>query len=127
MWNELTNFDLSEVNEKTPAKQTPVKFECLQHKGGIGYRFDGHAISDLSRSTCSNSSELIPITSPVVAKFSTPPTILRRKRRLRLGPSPPSDCNSLSFMDNSTTSPKSTPVKVLPFSPSQVELSEPFK
>ncbi|XP_055490366.1 myb-related protein A isoform X1 [Leucoraja erinacea] len=119
VWNELTNFDLSEVNEKTPAKQTPVKFECLQHKGGIGYRFDGHAISDLSRSTCSNSSELIPITSPVVAKFSTPPTILRRKRRLRLGPSPPSDCNSLSFMDNSTTSPKSTPVKVLPFSPSQ--------
>ncbi|XP_062920541.1 myb-related protein A isoform X5 [Mobula hypostoma] len=122
VWNELTNFDLSEVDEKTPPKQTPVKFERLQHKGGIGYRFDGHAISDLSRTTCSNSSghgELIPITSPVVAKFSTPPTILRRKRRLRLGPSPSSDCNSLSFMDNSTTSPKSTPVKVLPFSPSQ--------
>ncbi|XP_072897348.1 myb-related protein A isoform X3 [Hemitrygon akajei] len=122
VWNEITNFDLSEVDEKTPIKQTPVKFERLQHKGGIGYRFDGHAISDLSRTTCSNSSghgELIPITSPVVAKFSTPPTILRRKRRLRLGQSPSSDCNSLSFMDNSTTSPKSTPVKVLPFSPSQ--------
>ncbi|XP_048384428.1 myb-related protein A [Stegostoma tigrinum] len=122
VWNELTSFDFSEANEKTPAKQTPAKFERLQHRGGIGYRFDGHAISDLSRSTCSNSSgqgELIPITSPVVAKFSTPPTILRRKRRLRLGPSPSSDCNSISFMDNSTTSPKSTPVKTLPFSPSQ--------
>ncbi|XP_069777456.1 myb-related protein A isoform X4 [Narcine bancroftii] len=122
VWNELTNFDLSEINAKTPAKQTPAKFERLQHKGGIGYRFDGHDISDLSRSTCNSSSgqgELIPITSPVVAKFSTPPTILRRKRRLRLGPSPSSDCNSFSFMDNSTSSPKSTPVKVLPFSPSQ--------
>ncbi|XP_041046056.1 myb-related protein A isoform X3 [Carcharodon carcharias] len=122
VWNELTNFDFSEVNEKTPAKQTPAKFERLQRRGGIGYRFDGHAISDLSRSTCSNSSgqgELIPITSPIVAKFSTPPTILRRKKRLRLGPSPSSDCNSISFMDNSTTSPKSTPVKTLPFSPSQ--------
>uniref|UniRef100_UPI00398F4A34 myb-related protein A isoform X7 n=1 Tax=Pristiophorus japonicus TaxID=55135 RepID=UPI00398F4A34 len=122
VWNELTNFDFSEVNEKTPAKQAPAKFERLQPRGGIGYRFDGHAISDLSRSTCSNSSgqgELIPITSPIVAKFSTPPTILRRKRRLRLGPSPSSDCNSISFMDNSTTSPKSTPVKALPFSPSQ--------
>ncbi|XP_067888034.1 myb-related protein A isoform X4 [Heterodontus francisci] len=122
VWNELTNFDFSEVNEKTPAKQTPAKFEHLQHRGGIGYRFDGHAISDLSRSTCSNSSgqgELIPITSPIIAKFTTPPTILRRKRRLRLGPSPTSDCNSISFMDNSTTSPKSTPVKALPFSPSQ--------
>ncbi|XP_078072406.1 myb-related protein A isoform X2 [Mustelus asterias] len=122
VWNELTNFDFSEVNEKASAKQTPAKFERLQRRGGIGYRFDGHAISDLSRSTCSNSSgqgELIPITSPIVAKFSTPPTILRRKRRLRLGPSPSSDCNSISFMDNSTTSPKSTPVKALPFSPSQ--------
>ncbi|XP_078396526.1 myb-related protein A isoform X3 [Cetorhinus maximus] len=122
VWNELTNFDFSEINEKTPAKQTPAKFERLQRRGGIGYRFDGHAISDLSRSTCSNSSgqgELIPITSPIVAKFSTPPTILRRKKRLRLGPSPSSDCNSVSFMDNSTTSPKSTPVKTLPFSPSQ--------
>ncbi|XP_038665438.1 myb-related protein A isoform X5 [Scyliorhinus canicula] len=122
VWNELTNFDFSEVNEKTPAKQTPAKFERLHRRGGIGYRFDGHAISDLSRSTCSNSSgqgELIPITSPIVAKFSTPPTILRRKRRLRLGPSPSSECNSVSFMEISTTSPKSTPVKALPFSPSQ--------
>ncbi|GCB67218.1 myb-related protein A isoform X3 [Scyliorhinus torazame] len=122
VWNELTNFDFSEVNEKTPAKQTPAKFERLHRRGGIGYRFDGNAISDLSRSTCSNSSgqgELIPITSPIVAKFSTPPTILRRKRRLRLGPSPSSECNSVSFMEISTTSPKSTPVKALPFSPSQ--------
>uniref|UniRef100_A0A4W3GRK6 MYB proto-onco like 1 n=1 Tax=Callorhinchus milii TaxID=7868 RepID=A0A4W3GRK6_CALMI len=55
----------------------------------------------------------------IIYDFSTPPTILRRKRRSRVGPSPSSDSNSASFMDISTTSPKSTPVKVLPFSPSQ--------
>uniref|UniRef100_A0A4W3GDL4 MYB proto-onco like 1 n=1 Tax=Callorhinchus milii TaxID=7868 RepID=A0A4W3GDL4_CALMI len=122
VWNEISNFDLSEVTEKTPTRQTSAKHERLQTRGGIAYRFDGRAVSDLSGSTCSNSSgqgDLIPIASPIVAKFSTPPTILRRKRRSRVGPSPSSDSNSASFMDISTTSPKSTPVKVLPFSPSQ--------
>ncbi|MGH0128834.1 UNVERIFIED_CONTAM: hypothetical protein FKN15_036380 [Acipenser sinensis] len=118
-WSDVTSFDLSQV--ASPMKQTAALFPHNQECMILGYQFDGSAISDMSRN-CSSSNgqmELIPLTSPVVAKFSTPPSILRRKKKERTNHSPSSEGNDTSFMDTSGVSPRNTPVKSLPFSPSQ--------
>nr|XP_006006862.1 PREDICTED: myb-related protein A isoform X1 [Latimeria chalumnae] len=118
-WSDVASFDLTDAT--SPTKQTPIKFAQVAHSEGIlGYQFDSSSISDLSKSTnTSGQGELIPLSSPIAAKFSTPPTILRKKKRLRLCQSPTRDNNSISFMESTSTTQKSTPVKTLPFSPSQ--------
>ncbi|XP_058878237.1 myb-related protein A-like isoform X3 [Acipenser ruthenus] len=119
VWSDVTSFSLSEV--ASPMKQTAAPFPHKQEGVILGYQFDGSAISHMSRN-CSSSNgqmELIPLTSSVVTKFSTPPSILRRKKKERTNHSPSSEGNSSSFMDTSSVSPRNTPVKSLPFSPSQ--------
>lgn len=69
----------------------------------LQFRLEGSALQELSKSS---KGELIPI-SPGGA---TPPSILSRRsrRRIALSPDP-----------NDSMTPKNTPVKILPFSPSQ--------
>ncbi|XP_072412490.1 v-myb avian myeloblastosis viral oncogene homolog-like 2b isoform X2 [Chiloscyllium punctatum] len=115
-WSDLSCFDLPE----DLIKQTPDK---KSQQTLTEYRIDAHTISDLSKSA--KKGELIPmITSPVAGSFSTPPTILRRKKKTKITLSPVNDScgNSFAIFESSTSSsmtPKSTPVKTLPFSPSQ--------
>nr|XP_054757608.1 myb-related protein B-like isoform X1 [Lytechinus pictus] len=125
--NSITTFDLSlGINSSTP-----IKFTHMNSKGCVDYRFDGQALLDLSRET---SGGLIPITSPVTSKFSTPPTILRKaKQRKRVRTSSSSfdvsmDTSLSSTLNTPNTSryiigenktPQGTPIKTLPFSPSQ--------
>ncbi len=70
----------------------------------LRFRLEGSTLQELSKGS---KGELIPI-SPGGA---TPPSILSRRSRRRIALSPDPD-------DSMT--PKSTPVKILPFSPSQV-------
>ncbi|XP_066576703.1 myb-related protein A isoform X2 [Amia ocellicauda] len=119
-WSEMASFSLSEV--VSPMKRS-TSFTHSQEGdlGHVGFQFNATAISDISKN-CSTTShrELIPLTSPIVAKFSTPPSILRKKRRDRGDHSPASESNAApTFLDTSSASPKNTPVKALPFSPSQ--------
>ncbi|XP_036387277.1 v-myb avian myeloblastosis viral oncogene homolog-like 2b isoform X1 [Megalops cyprinoides] len=84
----------------------PTVFDLPEESQGsevLQFRLEGSALQELSRSS---RGELIPI-SPGGA---TPPSILTRRsrRRIALSPDP-----------NDTMTPKSTPVKILPFSPSQ--------
>ncbi|XP_038659476.1 v-myb avian myeloblastosis viral oncogene homolog-like 2b [Scyliorhinus canicula] len=116
-WSDLSCFDLPE----DLIKQTPDK---ITQPTLTEYRIDANTISDLSKSA--KKGELIPmITSPIAGSFSTPPTILRRKRKTKITLSPVNDSssgNSSAIFESSTSSsmtPKSTPVKTLPFSPSQ--------
>ncbi|XP_072307802.1 v-myb avian myeloblastosis viral oncogene homolog-like 2b [Eucyclogobius newberryi] len=67
------------------------------------FRLEGSALQELSKGS---KGELIPISPGGV----TPPTILNRKSHRRIALSPDA---------NSSRTPKSTPVKILPFSPSQ--------
>lgn len=62
-------------------------------------------------------------TTSNVTKFSTPPTILRKKKRLRVGQSPVNELNDGLCNDAINVALKHTPVKTLPFSPSQVSLN----
>ncbi|XP_060926336.1 v-myb avian myeloblastosis viral oncogene homolog-like 2b [Limanda limanda] len=66
------------------------------------FRLEGSALQELSKG---NRGELIPISPGGV----TPPSSLNRRRRRYISLSP----------DNNSMTPKSTPVKTLPFSPSQ--------
>ncbi|XP_059834761.1 v-myb avian myeloblastosis viral oncogene homolog-like 2b isoform X2 [Hypanus sabinus] len=116
-WSDLSCFDLPE----DIVKQEPVE---TSQQTLTEYRIDANTISDLSKSA--KKGELIPmITSPVAGSFSTPPTILRRKRKTKITLSPVTESNSnnsFTIIESSTSSsmtPKSTPVKTLPFSPSQ--------
>lgn len=92
-----------------------IMLSKLTSPGTTGYRFDGNSLASLQ----TDGGSLIPITSPVMqTRFSTPPTILRRgKKRKQFGDL---DTGYMANPETSLSSPKgSTPIKSLPFSPSQ--------
>ncbi|XP_051015279.1 myb-related protein A isoform X4 [Acomys russatus] len=119
-WSDVTSFDLSDA-AASPVKSTPVKLMRIQHnEGAMECQFNVSLVLEGKKNSCNGGdSEAIPLTSPSVVKFSTPPTILRKKKRVRVGQSLGSELGDGSFSDGSNTALKHTPVKTLPFSPSQ--------
>ncbi|XP_021543860.1 myb-related protein A isoform X2 [Neomonachus schauinslandi] len=119
-WSDVTSFDLSDA-AASPVKSTPVKLMRIQHnEGAMECQFNVSLVLEGKKTSCNGAdSEAVPVTSPNVAKFSTPPTILRKKRRMRVGQSPSSEHSDGCFNDGGNTALKHTPVKTLPFSPSQ--------
>ncbi|XP_045858011.1 myb-related protein A isoform X2 [Meles meles] len=118
-WSDVTSFDLSDA-AASPVKSTPVKLRIQHNEGAMECQFNVSLVLEGKKNSCNGAdSEAVPVTSPNVAKFSTPPTILRKKRRMRVGQSPSSEHSDGSFTDGGNTALKHTPVKTLPFSPSQ--------
>ncbi|XP_067163644.1 myb-related protein B isoform X3 [Apteryx mantelli] len=125
-WCDLTQFDLPEdpsagssSSSNSPVRQTPSK-PASSLPNVTEYRLDGHTISDLSKSS---KGELIPISPHAEVSFGTPPSVLKRQKKRKISLSPVTEnttSTSLSFLDScNSMTPKSTPVKTLPFSPSQ--------
>ncbi|KAM8797995.1 myb-related protein B [Eudromia elegans] len=125
-WCDLSQFDLPEEpsvgsssSSNSPVRQTPSKPACSL-PNVTEYRLDGHTISDLSKSS---KGELIPISPHADVSFGTPPSMLKRQKKRKVSLSPVTEntaSTSLSFLDScNSMTPKSTPVKTLPFSPSQ--------
>uniref|UniRef100_A0A8C9U1D5 MYB proto-onco like 1 n=1 Tax=Scleropages formosus TaxID=113540 RepID=A0A8C9U1D5_SCLFO len=122
-WSEVTSFNLSDV--VSPEKEVLPTFSRAQDgiSEGVGYYFDPTTTTILSdpNKTCSSPSQgkICVINPSIVTKLSTPPSILRKKKRDRRDRSPSMESCSTSFLDATSASPKNTPVKALPFSPSQ--------
>ncbi|XP_027494509.1 myb-related protein A isoform X5 [Corapipo altera] len=121
VWSDVTCFELSEA-VVSPVKSAPVKLMRLQHNEGapecqynVGVMLDGKNHS----SSVSGDEETVFSTTSNLTKFSNPPAILRKKKRLRVGQSPVSDLNDGLCNDAVNVALKRTPVKTLPFSPSQ--------
>ncbi|XP_027788706.1 myb-related protein A isoform X2 [Marmota monax] len=119
-WSDVTSFDLSDA-AASPVKSTPVKLMRIQHnEGAMECQFNVSLVLEGKKNSCNGGdNEAVPLTSPNMAKFSTPPTILRKKRRMRIGQSPNNELGDGTFNDGGNTALKHTPVKTLPFSPSQ--------
>ncbi|XP_052040152.1 myb-related protein B isoform X1 [Apodemus sylvaticus] len=138
-WCDLSKFDLPEepsaegsvnsspVQPQTSQQQQQQQQALPSHQAATPgpsvteYRLDGHTISDLSRSS---RGELIPISPSTEfggSGIGTPPSVLKRQKKRRVALSPVTENSaSLSFLDScNSLTPKSTPVKALPFSPSQ--------
>ncbi|XP_050773269.1 myb-related protein B isoform X3 [Gopherus flavomarginatus] len=121
-WCDLSHFDLPEdpaagdSSSNSPVRQAPRKPPApVPHV--IEYRLDGHTISDLSKSS---KGELIPISPRSEVSSGTPPSVLKRQKKRKISLSPVTENTSYSFIDScNSMTPKSTPVKTLPFSPSQ--------
>ncbi|XP_053106693.1 myb-related protein B isoform X2 [Hemicordylus capensis] len=122
-WCDLTQFDLPEdpsaSGSNSPDRQTSIK-PYSSSQNVTEYRLDGHTISDLSKGS---KGELIPISPRTDMSFGTPPSVLKRQKKRRITLSPVTEggtSTNLSFLDScNSMTPKSTPVKTLPFSPSQ--------
>lgn len=109
----------SSSGSTSPARPAPGEAPALPSV--TEYRLDGHTISDLSRSS---KGELIPISPHAEGSFGTPPSVLKRQKKRKISLSPVTEnvtSTSMSFLDScNSMTPKGTPVKTLPFSPSQV-------
>lgn len=135
-WCDLSKFDLPEEpsaegsSSNSPVQPSPSRQQQVllpRQPAALvpsvtEYRLDGHTISDLSRSS---RGELIPISPSTEVGglgIGTPPSVLKRQKKRRVALSPVTENSaSLSFLDScNSLTPKSTPVKTLPFSPSQV-------
>ncbi|XP_016868946.1 myb-related protein A isoform X4 [Homo sapiens] len=119
-WSDVTSFDISDA-AASPIKSTPVKLMRIQHnEGAMECQFNVSLVLEGKKNTCNGgNSEAVPLTSPNIAKFSTPPAILRKKRKMRVGHSPGSELRDGSLNDGGNMALKHTPLKTLPFSPSQ--------
>ncbi|XP_032275629.1 myb-related protein B isoform X8 [Halichoerus grypus] len=134
-WCDLSKFDLPEEPSaegsisNSPVQPSPSRRQQVPPPrqpaalvpSVTEYRLDGHTISDLSRSS---RGELIPISPSTEVGglgIGTPPSVLKRQKKRRVALSPVTENSaSLSFLDScNSLTPKSTPVKTLPFSPSQ--------
>lgn len=121
-WCDLSNFDLGDdspvVDIGSPMHSATTSEKAVS-SSVTEYRLDGHTLSDLSKGS---KGELIPISPRPGPGFSTPPSMLKQHKRRKITLSPVTEygntSNTLGTEGNSMT-PKSTPVKSLPFSPSQ--------
>ncbi|XP_069076374.1 myb-related protein A isoform X1 [Pleurodeles waltl] len=117
-WSDVTSFEISDA-AISPSQHTPIKLIQIQHgEEAVECQINSKLVAEI-KNCSSKESEIIPSSSPIMAKFSTPPTILRKKRKMRSGRSPVSELNDGSFSDTGNIALKNTPVKALPFSPSQ--------
>ncbi|NXF94930.1 MYBA protein, partial [Eubucco bourcierii] len=114
-WSDVTGFELSEA-VPSPVKPAPVKLMRIQHNEGAAEC--PYSVSLLLDGTKQGAQEEANFPStPHLTKFSTPPTILRKKKRVRAGQAAGSELSDGG--DAVGAALKHTPVKTLPFSPSQ--------
>lgn len=122
-WSDVASFDLSEAT--TPPRHNQAGYTSLLQDRTIddSMGFIVNTPSDVSG--CDKNCAplgLGPVTSltPINSSKPTQASTGRRRRRERGEPSPLCDRTCSSFLENVSNSPKKTPTKSLPFTPSRV-------
>lgn len=122
-WSEMASFDLSDA--ATPPRHNQAGYATLLQErtidNSMGYTVNTPTTVSGRDKNCAPFglgcvTTLTPINSSKPSQASTG----RRRRRDRGEPSPLCDRTCSSFLENISNSPKKTPTKSLPFTPSRV-------
>lgn len=122
-WSDVASFDLSEA--ATPPRHNQAGYNSLLQERTIDNSMGFIVNTPAAISGCDKNCTplgLDPVTSltPINSSKPTQTSIGRRRRRERGEPSPLCDRTCSSFLENVSNSPKKTPIKSLPFTPSRV-------
>lgn len=118
-WGDFSSFEFSEEADTSSPSRTPSgRAPHLTQREANVFGPEGHPLSNLSKKTMQSQDSLALPKSLTTSK--APWVILHTKRghpnHLACGPN-----KSFILADVSNSTPKCSPVKSLPFSPSQVE------
>ncbi|XP_019405772.1 PREDICTED: transcriptional activator Myb isoform X4 [Crocodylus porosus] len=117
-WGDLSSFEFFEEADTSPSKTPSGKVAQLQQREAIACRPEGHSSTNLSKFLLSQDSLDSP--KPLSAsKCSTTPLVILRKKRGHSSHLASGHSSSFILADVSSSTPKRSPVKSLPFSPSQ--------
>eukprot|EP00064_Thunnus_orientalis_P004935 superscaffoldBa00000470_g4948 len=121
-WSDVASFDLSEA--ATPPRHNQAGYTSLLQERTIDNSMGFIVNTPTAISGCDKNCDPLgmgPVTSltPINTSKPTQASIGRRRRRERGEPSPLCDRTCSSFLENVSNSPKKTPTKSLPFTPSR--------
>lgn len=119
-WGDLSSFELFEEADFSPSQHDAGKARQLQQREGSVNRSAGEPSTRANRRKLSEGSLDLPKPFPPV-RPSTIPRVILRKKRGQASSVATGHSSSLILADVSSSTPKRSPVKSLPFSPSQVE------
>ncbi|XP_044864465.1 transcriptional activator Myb isoform X3 [Mauremys mutica] len=117
-WGDLSSFEFFEEADTSPSKTPSGKVLQLQQREANACRPEGHPSTNLSKIMLSQGSLDSP-KSLSASKCNTAPLVILRKKRGHSSHLARGHSSSFIFADVSSSTPKRSPVKSLPFSPSQ--------
>ncbi|XP_016385573.1 myb-related protein A isoform X2 [Sinocyclocheilus rhinocerous] len=120
-WSDVTSFDLTEggpfPKSTNPTDVCTTLERCTE---SLAYPINAPTVPAMSRQCAAvNQGKSVAPSNTCMDRFSSPPPSIMTKKRRERGDQSPADERSCAYIDNSGNSPKNTPVKGLPFSPSQ--------
>ncbi|XP_042685326.1 transcriptional activator Myb isoform X2 [Centrocercus urophasianus] len=116
-WGDLSSFEFFEDTDILAGKTTSGRAVQLQHGGASACRPPGRPTSNLSKTMSSQGPPGSPKSLSASQGSATP--LVLRKRRGHASPLASSPSSTLGLADGSSSTSKHSPVKSLPFSPSQ--------
>lgn len=119
-WCDLSSFEFFEEADFSPSQHHAGKALQLQQREGSVTRAAGEPSTRANKLKL-NEGSLDPLKPLPPSRHSTIPLVILRKKRGQTSPLATGDSSSFVFADVSSSTPKRSPVKSLPFSPSQVE------
>ncbi|XP_039179483.1 transcriptional activator Myb isoform X3 [Crotalus tigris] len=118
-WGDRSSFEFSETSNASPTQVPSDRTPQLQKTDSNVCKLEGHSLADLSKAMLSQDSFALP-KSLTGSKCGPPPlVILRAKRSHPMNHLANGHNKSLILTEVSSSTPKHSPVKSLPFSPSQ--------